>query len=59
VEHACFTADCPAALHAAGTCVLCCDLQVYDVLNADVIVMDKAALQTINSTYGAAAESSA
>lgn len=34
-------------------------VQVYDVLNADVIVMDKAALQTINSTYGAAAESSA
>lgn len=34
-------------------------VQVYDVLNADVIVMEKSALQTINSTYGAAAESSA
>jgi large subunit ribosomal protein L4 len=35
-------------------------LQVYDVLNADVIVMEKGALQSINDTYGAAAaESSA
>jgi hypothetical protein len=33
---------------------------VYDVLNADVIVMEKGALQSINDTYGAAAaESSA
>lgn len=39
---------------------LCCcafDLQVYDVLNADVIVMEKGALQTINDTYGAATAS--
>jgi ribosomal protein L4 len=37
-------------------------VQVYDVLNADVIVMEKAALHSINKTYGAdadAAESSA
>jgi large subunit ribosomal protein L4 len=34
------------------------NVQVYDVLNADVIVMEKSALQAINSAYGAA-ESSA
>lgn len=43
---------------AVCTCVVC-GVQVYDVLNADVIVMEKSALQTINSTYGPAAESSA
>lgn len=29
--------------------------QVFDVLNADVIVMDKAALEKVKSTYAAAA----
>lgn len=55
------TADCLVVLRAACCCCLhmYCVVQVYDVLNADVIVMEKSALQTINSTYGPAAESSA
>jgi ribosomal protein L4 len=49
-------ASCRLTVHCC--CCCCRRVQVYDVLNADVIVMEKSALQAINSAYGAA-ESSA